>query len=102
MSPYLLVHRQELVFPLKLKFPVLKFMSGYGKYSERVPINLMNLLEMDEKWIANLENMVKHQVFLKRWFEKRDTINSFRISNLVLLWDKAKENSASHTKFQYL
>ena len=74
-------------------------MRGYGKYADRVPIKLMNLFEMDEKWIANLENMAKHQVIVKRWFDKRDTINSFRISNLVLIWDKAKEKLGSHTKF---
>ena len=74
-------------------------MRGYGKYADRVPIKLMNLFEMDEKWIANLENMAKHQVIFKRWFDKRDTISSFRISNLVLIWDKAKEKLGSHTKF---
>ena len=73
-----------------------------AKYANRVSIKLMNLVEMGEKWIVNLENMAKHQVIVKRWFDKRDTINSFRISNLVILWDKVKEKSSSHTKFQYL
>ena len=62
----------------------------------------MNLLEMDEKQIAALEHMAKHQVVVKIWFNKRAMIKSFRISDLVLLWDKVKEKPGSHTKFQCL
>lgn len=46
--------------------------------------------------------MSKHQAIIKCWFDKRATIKSFRISNLVLLWDKAKEKLDNHTKFQRL
>ena len=62
----------------------------------------MNLLEMDEKRIAALEHMAKHQATIKRWFDKRAKIKSFKISDLILLWDKAKEKLGSHTKFQCL
>ena len=84
-SPYLLVYGQEPVFPLNLRILVLKFMSGYAEDTDKVHIRLMNLLEMDEKWTAALEHMAKHQAVYKRWFDKRATIKSFRISNLVLL-----------------
>ena len=46
--------------------------------------------------------MAKHQAVIKRWFNKRAMIKSFSISNLVLLWDKAKQKLGSHTKFQCL
>ena len=61
----------------------------------------MNLLEMDDKCIASLEHIAKHQAVVKRWFDKRDMIKSFKISDLVLLWDKVKEKLGSHTKFQH-
>lgn len=77
-------------------------MSGYAKDADKVQIRLMNLLEMDKKLIAALENMAKHQAIMNYWFDKRAMIKSFRISNLVLLWDKAKEKLGSHTKFQCL
>lgn len=48
-STYLLIYGQELVFPLILKTPILKFMSGYTEDADKVQIILMNLLEMDEK-----------------------------------------------------
>ena len=57
-------------------------MSGYTKDAEKVKIRLMNLLEMDEKRTATLEHMAKHQVVVKRWFNKRAMIKSFRIFDL--------------------
>ena len=84
-SLYFLVYGQEPVFPLNLKILVLKFMSGYVEDADKVQIRLMNLLEVDEKKIATLEHMVKHQVVVKRWFDKRATIKSFKIFDLVLL-----------------
>ena len=48
-SPYLLIYKQELVFSLNLRIPILKFMTGYAKDDDRVQIRLMNLLEMDQK-----------------------------------------------------
>ena len=63
-SPYLPVYRQEPIFPLNLMIPIFKFMSGYAEDVDRVQIRLMNLLEMDEKWIAALDHMAKHQVIM--------------------------------------
>ena len=77
-------------------------MSAYAEDADRVQIQLMNLLEMDEKRTAALEHMAKHQAIVKRWFNKRAKIKSFKISDFVLLWDKAKEKLGSHTKFQCL
>ena len=65
-SSYFLVYGQELVFPLNLKIPILKFMSRYAEDADRVQIKLMNLLEMDEKWTTALEHMGKHQAVMKR------------------------------------
>ena len=84
-SPYLLVYEQEPVFPLNLRILVLKFMSRYVEDVDRVQIRLMNLLEMDEKRTIVLEHMAKHQAIVKRWFDNRATIKSFKIFDLVLL-----------------
>ena len=101
-SPYFLIYRKEPVFPLHLKVAILKVMSGYVEEVDKVQTRLMNLLEIDKKWTGALEHMANHQAIIKRWFEKRARIKSFRIFYLVLLWDKAKEKLGSHTKFQHL
>ena len=62
----------------------------------------MNLLELDEKCVVALEHTAQHHVIVKWWFEKRATIKAFRISDLVLMWDKVREKLGSHTKIQCL
>ena len=101
-SPYFLIYEQEPVFSLNLKIPFLKFMSAYAEDADKIQIRLMNLLEMDEKRTTTLEYVAKNQAIVKRWFDKRAMIKSFRISDFVLLWDKAKEKLGSHNKFQCL
>ena len=49
-------------------------MNGYAEDARKVQIKFMNLLEMDEKYIAILEHIAKHQVVVKRWFDKIATI----------------------------
>ena len=59
-SPYLLIYQQELVFPLNLRIPILKFMKGYDEDIDRVYIVIMDLLELDEKRMKTLEYTEKH------------------------------------------
>lgn len=49
-----------------------------------------------------LQQFFKHQAVVKWWFEKRAKIKAFRISDLVLLWDKAGEKKGNHQKFDKL
>lgn len=38
----------------------------------------------------------------KRWFDHNTQVKSFKIDDLVLLWDKAHEDKGKHTKFDRL
>ena len=60
-------------------------MNRYVGDANKVKIKLIDLLKMDEKIIVALEHMAKHQAVVKRWFDKRSTIKSFKIFDLVLL-----------------
>ena len=46
---YFLVYKKEPVFPLNLRIPILKFMSGYAKDVDRVQVRLINIFKMHEK-----------------------------------------------------
>ena len=59
-------------------------------------------MHLEEKRDEALENLVKHQAVVKRWFDKQAKIKSFRISDLVLYWDKAHEKKGDHDKFDKL
>lgn len=49
-----------------------------------------------------LQHFAKNQVVVKRWFDERAKVKAFWISDLVLLWDKAKEKKGDHHKFERL
>ena len=55
--PYLLDYGKEHVFPMNLKIPIMKFTRGYVENEDRIQIQLMNLLELDEKCMATLEHV---------------------------------------------
>lgn len=90
-SPYHLVYGKDPVFPIQLRIPTLRFMHEYLDPDDRDQIHLSQLLLLEEQRDQALENFAKHQGIVKRWFDKRATMKSFRISDLVLYWDKAHE-----------
>ncbi|XP_059070306.1 uncharacterized protein LOC131859992 [Cryptomeria japonica] len=89
-SLYYLVYGQTPVFQINLQIPILKLMKEL-EIEDQVEVRLLNLLKLDEKRINTLQHFTKHQAIVKRWFDKRAKVKAFQISDLVLLWDKAKE-----------
>lgn len=69
---------------------------------DQVEVHLLNLLKLDEQRMNTLQHYAKHQVVVKRWFDKRAKVKAFQISDLVLLWDKVKEKKGDHHKFERL
>ena len=60
------------------------------------------MFRLEETRDEALEKFAKHQGVVKRWFEKMEKVKEFRISDLVLLWDKAHEKKGGHEKFDNL
>lgn len=63
---------------------------------------MTELLHLEEKRDNVLENFAKHQGVVKRWFDRRDKIKAFRISKLVLYWDKPYDRKGDHGKLDKL
>jgi hypothetical protein len=74
-------------------------MEIYLDTDDKFHLRLMSLLDLEEKRNVTLEHVSKHQVVIKWWFDKRVKIKSFKILDLVFIWDKPKENKGSHLKF---
>jgi hypothetical protein len=77
-------------------------MQEFYSKDDRIEVRLANLLNIEEQRDASLYQFSKHQVVVKRWFDKRAGIKDFRIYDLVLLWDKARERKGDHHKFERL
>ncbi len=59
-------------------------------------------MQLDERRDEALEKFAKHQGVVKHWFDRKAQNKAFRISDLVLYWDKAHEKKGQHDKFDKL
>ena len=91
------------MFPIQLKIPTLRFIQEYYDENEdRVQVRLAQLMQLDERRDEALEKFAKHQGVMKRWFDRNANNKAFRISDLVLYWDKSHEKKGQHDKFDKL
>lgn len=102
ISPYFLVYGQDPVFPMQLRIPTLRFIQEYMEDTDAIQARLTQLMNLEEKRDQALEKFAKHQGVVKRWFDRQAKIKAFRISDLVLYWDKAHEKRGEHDKFDKL
>lgn len=98
-SPYHLVYGLEPIFPIQLRIPTLQFINEYYDEGNRRETRLQEILHLEERRDEALEKFTKHQVVVKRWFDKRSKVKAFRIYDLVLYWDKAHDHKGEHGKF---
>ena len=64
-------------------------MQEFYSSDDRIEVRLAGLLKLEEQRDAALQQFFRHQAIVKCWFDKRAKIRAFKISDLVLLWDKA-------------
>ena len=57
---------------------------------------------MDESKRAALDQALRHQESVKGTFDKSAKSRPFKVGNTVLLWDKRREKSGKHGKFDSL
>jgi hypothetical protein len=60
------------------------------------------LVELDESRRISLNQMAQNQENIKGNFDHKEKDKSFKEGDLVLLWDKRKENPGMHKKFDGL
>jgi len=101
-SPFQLVYGVDPILPVNLKIPTLQFAQDYLGIDNKQEVRLLQLMHLEEKRSQAIDQFAKHQAVVKRWFDKRARIKAFRISDLVLMWDKAHERKGDHGKFDRL
>ena len=60
------------------------------------------IIELDESRRVSLDHSLRHQESMKGTFDKSARPRSFQIGDTVLLWDKRREKSGKHGKFDNL
>ena len=61
------------------------------------------MLKLEELRQKEKDNFNKHQVIIKRWFDKRKySTRNFDVGDLFLKWDNPHAEKGKHTKIQHL
>lgn len=98
-SPYHLVYGLDLVVPMNLKIPTLKFIEEYLGFENKEEARLTQLLKLDEKRYKVIECMNKHHVTMKRWFDKSVKVKAFYLADIVLYHEKSQDKKGVFKKF---
>jgi hypothetical protein len=70
--------------------------------SSPIQRRINQLLKLEEERRKALNQTSQRQQSVKRYFDQSTTMKNFQKGELVLLWNKAKEKSSMHTKFEAL
>ena len=101
-SPFKLVYGTEAIFPLQLPLPVAKFLQETDSEPSDLTRRIHNLVELQQDREQLLEKIELHQERIKETFNKKFKSNVFKIGDLVLKWDAARQEKGKHEKFEAL
>jgi hypothetical protein len=91
-TPFELVYGLEAKLPVNLQIPILRFAQQYDTDAEAIQGRINQLIELDETGRNALGQMTRNQEKIKNTFDHKAKERSFAKGDLVLLWDKRKEN----------
>jgi len=101
-SPFELIYGLDVTFPIHLNLPVYQFVQKYGLDEDFQQSIIDRLVELDERRRKALDQSIKNQEKVKKTCDKSSKQRDFQAGDTVLLWNKRREKSRSHSKFDSL
>ena len=101
-SPFELVYGLTATSPVSMQIPIFRMISEYGIEGEEMEQRINQIIELDESRRASLDQALRHQESMKGTFDKSAKPRPFKVGDTVLLWDKRREKSGKHGKFDSL
>jgi hypothetical protein len=101
-SPFELVYGLDVTLLVHLKLPVYQFVQKYSLDEDFHQNRIDQIIELDESRRKAFDQSIINQEKVKKTFDKSSRQSDFQTGDIVLLWDKRKENPRSHGKFDSL
>jgi hypothetical protein len=104
MTLYLLVYGKEEKMSINLELNALISMVNIEYMEDISPTQkrINQLLKLEEERSKSLNRTSQRQQIVKKYFDQSTTMKNFQKGELVLHWNKSKENQSMHTKFEAL
>ena len=92
----------NVTLPIHLQLPVYQVLQESGSDQDDYQSRIHELIELDEVRRGAVDQNIKIQDKVKRNFDKSSRSKNFQKGDIVLLWDKQRENPSKHGKFDSL
>jgi hypothetical protein len=104
MSPCMLVYGKEEKIPINLELNALDYVVNIEDIEDitHMQNRLNQLLILEEERSEALHRTSQRQQNVKIYFNQSESVKKIQKGELVLVWNKAKEKSSMHTKFEAL
>ena len=101
-SPFQLVYGVDVVFPVQLVAPGIKFMQEIKEEPDDIRRRMFQIIQLQQEReiIENTAEM--HRKKVKENFDKKVKKDVFTVGDLVLTWDAQKDEKCKHGKFDNL
>ena len=101
-SPFQLVYGIDVVFPVQLVSPVIKFMQEINEEPDDIRRRMFQIIQLQQER-ETIENTAEmHRKRMKEIFDKKVKKDVFAVGDLVLRWDARKDEKGKHGKFNNL
>ena len=90
-SPFQLVYGTDVVFPIQLAIPVMKFIQDSQEEPSDIQRRIYALIELQQKGEIVEEKAHLYRTKIKERFDKKIKENTFSDGDMVLRWDARKE-----------
>ena len=101
-SPFQLVYGIDVVFPVQLVTPVIKFMQEIKEEPDDIRRRMFQIVQLQQEREAIKDTAERHQRRMKERFDKEVKKEMFAVGDLVLRWDARKEEKGKYGKFENL
>ena len=101
-SPFQLVYGIDVVFPVQLVTPVIKFMQEIKEEPDDIRRRMFQIVQLQQEREAIKDTTERHQRRMKESFDKKVKKYMFAIGDLILRWDARKDEKGKHGKFENL
>ncbi|XP_059077873.1 uncharacterized protein LOC131876476 [Cryptomeria japonica] len=104
MSPFELVYGvgAQVALPLELAATKLKTVIKDAYFQDSLEKRIMHLMRIDEERDKLVDQIIEHQMRVKKIFDKWARPRKFMLGDQVLLWDRRREPKGEHMKFKSL
>jgi hypothetical protein len=100
--PLELVYRLDVVLPVNLRLPIYKLLGQCATNQKALQQQIDRVVPLEKDRHVTFTHFMEYQAQVKRVFDRKAKGKTFKVGEIILLWDKRNEKPGGHDKFDSL